>query len=324
MAEWLIEQGIGEERAICLNDGEIVAARVQWPGSLATGMVGDAVLISRAAGATRGTARFPTGEEALVDRLPPSASEGAQIRLEITRPAMAERGRQKLAQARPTDAAPRAAPSLARVLATEGHTTRTVRRFAEGDWDDLLADAFAAEVAFAGGALLLCPTPAMLLIDVDGHLPPRDLALAAVPAIAATLRRLDIGGNVGIDFPTLQSKEERRTVDVALEQALADWPHDRTGMNGFGFVQLVARSARPSILHLATHRRAAMAARALLRRAEGLDGAGALELSLHPAVARELTPDMQAQIARRTGRAVRLRPDAALAPEACQAQVVPQ
>src|SRR5688500_18035789 len=93
---WYVEEGIGEHRAIRLEGDRIVAARVAWPGELSVGLVEDAVLISRAAGSKRGTARFASGEEALVDKLPSSASEGAPIRLEVTRPALGERGRRKL------------------------------------------------------------------------------------------------------------------------------------------------------------------------------------------------------------------------------------
>ena len=116
MAEWLVEEGIGEHRAIQLAGERIVAARCDWPGELAVGLVEDAVLVSRAAGSRRGTARFASGEEALVDKLPPSASEGAPIRLEVTRPALGEHRRRKLARARPTDAKPRPARSLAESL----------------------------------------------------------------------------------------------------------------------------------------------------------------------------------------------------------------
>lgn len=318
MAEWLIEQGIGEDRAVQMANGHIVAARVQWPGELVAGQVEDAVLAARAAGSSRGTARFANGEEALVDRLPKEASEGAAIRLEVTRAAIGERGRLKRAQARPSNAEPRL-PTLADALAAEGHAARVVPRF-EAEWDELIGEALAREIAFAGGTVLLAPTPAMTLADIDGALPPRALALAAISALAEATRRFDLGGAIGIDFPTLDSKDDRRAVDQALAAALGDWPHERTAMNGFGFVQIVARLARPSLLH---RPRTALAARALLRRAERLEGAGALLLAGHPALEAHLAPWLD-ELARRTGREVRWEARPGLAIEAGQAQLVPR
>jgi hypothetical protein len=280
------------------------------------------VLVSRAAGSPRGTARFAGGAEALVDRLPASAAEGSPIRLEITRPALAEQGRRKLARARPTSR-PAAAPDLAGQLRGEGHGVRTVRRFPAGDWDELIAEAFAAESTFSGGALQFSPTPAMLLVDIDGSLAPRTLALAAVPALASALRRFDAGGSIGIDFPTLPAKADRKAVDEALSVALAGWPHERTAMNGFGFVQLVARLERPSLLHRAAFHPPATAARLLLRRAEALEGPGAILLTGHPGLEAALAAGSLAQLARRTGREVRWAANPALAVEAPQAQLVP-
>jgi hypothetical protein len=324
LAEWLVEEGIGEHRAIRLSGERIVAARVDWPGELAVGLVEDALLVSRAASSGRGTARFASGEEALVDKLPVSAREGAPIRLEVTRPALGERGRRKLARARPTVAAPCPAPSLTERLRSEGYEVRVVREFPAGDGSELAAEAFAGEVAFPGGSLSFSPTPAMLLIDVDGTLEPRALALAAVAPLAEALRRFDAGGSIGIDFPTLAVKADRRAVDEALARALADWPHERTAMNGFGFVQLIARLERPSLLHRAAFQRAGMAARNLLRRAELLQGAGALLLMGHPALEVQLRPEWLAELARRTGREVRWEARPTLALEAPQAQLVPR
>ena len=322
MAEWLLEEGIGEQRAIRLDGDRILAARVAWPGEISAGLVADAILVSRAAGSRRGTARFAGGEEALVDRLPASAAEGAPIRLEVTRPAMAERGRRKLAHARPSTASPRPAPTLAERLRADGHAVQVVHRFASEGWDELIAEAFAAEVAFPGGTLQFSPTPAMLLVDVDGTLDPRALALAAIAPLADALRRFDLGGSVGIDFPTLAAKDDRRAVDDALTAALADWPHERTAMNGFGFVQLVARLDRPSLLHRAALRPADTAVRLLLRRAESLEGAGAILLSGNPALETALRPEWQAELARRTGREVRWQAQPGLAIEAPHAQLV--
>lgn len=318
-----MEQGIGEERALLVANEGVLAARLHWPGGLAAGQVEDAVLAHFDPARRRGMARFDCGEEALVDRLPADSREGTSIRLEVTRAAVAERGRLKRAQARPSEAAPRPAPSLAEALSPYGASVRAVRRFPAGSWEELWAEAWSGEVDFASGSLLFAPTPAMTLIDIDGTAPPAALAREAVTPLARALRRFDLGGSIGIDFPTLERKEDRRAVDQALGEVLSDWPHERTAMNGFGFVQLVARLERPSLLHRLRHSRAEAAARMLLRRAENVEEPGALLLSAHPAVQAKLPKPWLAELGRRTGREIRLAADPALALESGFAQAVP-
>ena len=53
-AEWLYEAGIGEERAILIEWGAIVAARVEWAEPLRAGLVTDARLLAKPAGERRG------------------------------------------------------------------------------------------------------------------------------------------------------------------------------------------------------------------------------------------------------------------------------
>ena len=332
--EWLVEAGIGETRAILLEHGEIRAARVQWDEGLWPGLVAEAQILALGAGGARGhilrgMVRFADGSEALVDQLPPGTSNGARLMLRVTRAAIAERGRGKLAQARAAPGeSPHPAPSLINTLGPE--PARLVNAvdtaFDAAGWTDLVEEALSGTIGFPGGSLTVTPTPAMTLMDVDGVLAPRTLALAAVPAIVAQLARFDLAGSIGIDFPTLAQKADRQAVDVALATALATsgYRGERTAMNGFGFVQLVARLERPSMIALYAARPVAAAARALLRRAERVAEPGALLLTAHPAVARAVRAEWLDELARRTGRDVRWAEDAALAPAAAFAQAVPR
>lgn len=328
--EWLIERGIGEERAILVDDGEILAARAVWDEPWRAGAVTEARLVSRIPGTRRAVVRLPDGSEALGEGFDAGLTEGRPVLVRLTRSAIAEKGRTKLPQVRP--AAPgelaRPAPTLLEELAAGAHPVREVpvhgRAFAEAGWDDLVAEALTGEMAFAGGSLVISPTPAMTLIDIDGPPPLPALALAAVPAIAAALMRFDIGGSVGIDFPSLAEKVQRRAVDEALADSLAaaGWQGERTGMNGFGFVQLVSRLERPSLVARFARAPAAAAARRLLRTAERVAEPGVLLLSVHPAVRRAMRAEWEADLARRTGRVLRWHEDAGLALSAAFAQAI--
>ena len=317
MADWLVEEGIGEHRALLVEGGEATAAKLDWPGRLAAGLVEDAKLIHFDPARRRGTALFANGEEALVGRLPADARVGAPIRLEVTRPALAERGRYKRAQARVSDAAPHPAPTLAESLGAN-----VVRALPAGLWNDVWSEAWSGEATFPGGSLIVSPTPALTAVDIDGTAPAAQLARDAVPAIAATLRRLDLGGSIAIDFPALPEKADRRAVDSALAAALDGWPHERTAMNGFGLLHIVARLERPSLLHRLAFARAGAAARLLLRRAERVAEPGKLLLTAHPAVVSQIGETWLDELARRTGRTVRIQSDPALALEGGFAQAV--
>ncbi len=318
MPEWLIERGIGEERALLLDDGSVLAAKLHWPGDLRLGSRISAKLVSKTAGSRRGMALTENGSEVLVDRLPASVTEGESLALRITRAAIAERGRLKRPVARLIDQKSETPATTDDPFST-GTTTR---RFPLGSWEEVWQAASSGEVDFPGGSLLFSVTPAMTVVDVDGVLAPRDLALAAVPALARALRLFDLGGSIGIDFPTLQLRADRKAVDEALDEALAGWPHERTAMNGFGFVQIVARLEGPSLLHRFATARVGAAARMALRAAEMIEGAGATLLTVHPALKSRLRPDWQEQLVRRTGRPLRIDSDPGLAIEAPAAQIV--
>lgn len=314
MAEWLVEEGIGEHRAALVEHGEIVAARLDWPGWLGAGQVIDAELVERAAGSPRGTALFENREDILVDGLPRDASEGAILRLLVTRSAIWTKQRAKLAQARLTDQAVRPALSLTQELGA-----RIVPNI--DGWEELWFEAIDRTIAFPGGSLTVEPTAALTAIDIDGTLPPVALSLAAVPAIARAIRRFDIAGSIVIDFPTLEAKADRRKVDAALAAALVGWPHEATAMNGFGLVQLVARRQRPSVLERLDNSLEA-AVRLLMRRAEGVREPGKVELSANSRVKAAMHPGWETELARRTGRPIVWRIDERLAWHASFAQAI--
>lgn len=313
--QWLIEQGIGETRWLLVQGDKVLAARLEWPRELTAGQTVTGQLVSKAKGAKRGLARIEGGREVLVDHLPPQLTEGASVTVVITRAALAERGRFKRAQGRVmpngTDAVAYAPP--------EGII---VRRLPAGLWEDVWHAASSASIDFAGGEILLSVTPAMTVIDIDGSATPRELALGAIPVIAQALAWFDLGGSIAIDFPTLPAKPDRRAADEALGAALADWPHERTAMNGFGLVQVVARMHGPSLLHRFATSRVGMCARMALRRAEMVEGAGAVLLTVHPALQAKLKPKWIDELARRTGRSVQIAVDPALALEAATAQII--
>lgn len=316
MAEWFFEHGIGETRALLIENGEVLAARLSWPGELKAGEIYTAKLTSKAAGARRGTATLETGQGVLVDHLPAELTEGASFALRLSRGPIAERGRFKSAQGRYLD--DDAAPGEASV--DEG---RPVPAFEAGLWEEVWHAASSGSLDFAGGEILCSPTPAMTLIDVDGAGRPRDVSLAAVPAVARAVRWFDLGGNVGVDFPTIEAKKGRKAVDEALGAALAGWSHERTAMNGFGFVQLVARLEGPSLLHRFATSRTGMCARYALRVGERADGIGpVLLLTVHPSLKAKLKPAWLEELARRTGKQVRIETDPRLALEAPNAQIL--
>jgi len=213
-------------------------------------------------------------------------------------------------------AAEKQAPDIRECSVKRGEN-ETLPPLAEGQpgtidgWDDLLEEARTGIVRFEGGDLRIEPTAAMTMIDVDGWLVPDKLAQMAAWAAARAIRRLDLGGSTGIDFPTLRDKAARAEADTILESYLAR-PFERTAMNGFGFVQIVRPRRRASLIELAQER-AAFESRALLRRV-AFEPPGPKRLVTHPAVGAVL--EKQAgwldALARQVGGAVGLRADPTL------------
>ena len=308
MAEWLHEQGIGEDRAILVEDGEILEAMILLPG-LRAGAVVEARLVSN-----EGIAAVER-VEAVVEPLP-KVSEGATFRAEIIREAIPEAGRPKPARLRPSEAPPGPGPALpGKSAARTGPDP-----FEAAGWSELLEEARTGDIAFPGGALRMSVTPAMTLFDVDGTLPPDALAEAGAAAAARAIRRFGIGGSIGIDLPTLPRDPRQiaaREVDAILPQ-----PFERTAVNGFGFLQIVRRRVRASIPEILRADPAAASARALLRRAERLQGTVAIHAAPRVILNLKSRPLWLAELARRTGGEVALLPNPGLAISAGHVQQV--
>lgn len=315
MAEWLVERGIGEDRAALIENRAIVEARIRPHDDLAPGTVLRARLARRIPPRNQGIAVWDGGE-ALLSPLPRGVTEGASLSIEITRPAISERGKPKRALARPSEDAPRPAPPLADTL--DGPVRLLDWR--EGDaleaagWSELLEEAGSGIVSFIGGTAHIAMTPAMTLIDIDGEGAPGDLAISGAAAAARAVRRLDISGSIGIDLPTVADKTVRQAAGEAIDAVLPQ-PFERTAVNGFGFVQIIRRRSRLSLMELYAHDSLLSHARALLRIAERSKGAGERTLHAHPHIvhAIESRESWAIELSQRIGAPIALRADPALA-----------
>jgi hypothetical protein len=303
LPEWLVERGIGESRCVRIADGEIVESRVLLDGIVRAG--------SRLNGKLKSVrpAIVEAGEE---DYLLPNGvagvAEGAVLSFEVTRERIpgTEPWKRPLAKAtddppvaaRPEDAAELAFPAPHDVLGEAG-------------WWDLIEEARSAIVRFEGGELRISATPAMTLIDVDGYLAAKELALAGATAAARALLRHGIGGSIGIDMPTVAGKADRQAIAAVIDRALPQ-PFERTAVNGFGFLQVVRPRQRASLIELAQDR-PSFEARVLLRRV-AFEPPGPKQLVAAPSVAKAIKShgDWIERLSRQIGGAVTLRVDPTL------------
>lgn len=315
MSDALIEFGIGETRAVVLDgDGGIAEAHIERDGGWRTGDVREVRLTTILVPGVRGIVGVG-GVEALLEPLPRALTEGMTLRVEVVREALAEAGRIRLAKVIATTAAVGFGPALAERLRGRGLVVREAARhgldlFEAAGWSEVVEAALSGHVPFPGGSLTISPTPAMTVIDVDGALPPVELALAAADAAAAAIRRFDLTGSIGIDFPTVADKSARTAIGARLDVALPP-PFERTTVNGFGFAQIVRPRLRASLIEVLRADPAATAALRLLRQAER-GAPGRCTLVAGPAVIAWLDarPDLVAELARRVGGTVALRGDA--------------
>lgn len=307
MAEWWVERGIGEIRAVRVAAGRIVEARILLDGVIPAGSVVDALLRCRA-NDRFAVAVTADGTEILLPARP-AATDGASVRVEITREVIPGGEAWKRPLGRVSDQPPRIETPSGTPLP---FPTPGPDLLEDAGWSDLLAEAATGEVYFSGGSLRVSPTPAMTLLDVDGTLDRAELMSIGAAEAARAILRHGIGGSIGIDLPTGGGAAARAATAAAIDAVLAGTPFERTAVNGFGFVQIVRPRRHASTFELAADR-ATFEARALLRRAARAKGAQRLVASPAVAGVLERQRDWLAAIARQVGGGVTLRADPGLA-----------
>lgn len=320
MAEALIERGIGATRALVIDGDTVTEAHFEREdGGPLAGAVHVARLVTILQPGQRGIMRLGN-DEALIEPLPYCA-EGGLLRVEVTRGAIPEAGRPRLAKLRNSDGGSategvvRAGPDLIARLKAAGHRLTLLSgpgadRLEAAGWTEMVDAAQTGHAAFTGGLLTISPTPAMTVIDVDGPGDLTVLAEAAAVAAAQAIRRFDITGSIGVDFPSLEGKAARTRLGDLLDAHLPA-RFERTAVNGFGFVQIVRPRLRASFVEAV--RAPGFAALELLRRAARGDAGGRV-LTAPPAMILwlEARPVLLKALGRSTGGDVRLQPDATL------------
>ena len=316
---WLYEAGIGENRAIFVDRGGLTKVRIERPvGGLKSGAVVDAVFKQQWVAGKSGIVLTENGQEALLQPLPKDLTEGGAIRIEIVREAELElQGGFKRAKARPamSDAELEDGPSLLDQISDDDHPAKTVdpnenNHFAELGWHEAMEQAQSGHIDFDGGLLIISLTPAMTVIDVDGPLRLVELAKRAAREIALALVRFDIGGNIGIDFPTIEAKSDRAAICAVFDDHMTG-DCERTAINGFGFMQVVRKKVRPSVLEVVRAQKVKTATLQFLRQAEREHGTGEMVLNVHPALDSQFQkhPGWLEELAKRTGRQVSVHSD---------------
>lgn len=307
MAEWVYEAGIGENRAALIEDGVIVEAQIETPG-LRAGTVAEARLTAIAKTGRGNVATLPDGTEVLIGDVA-QATQGAKLRVEITREPLSEPGKPKRAKGRVTNLPLAEGTDLATRIGA--HTVLGPHdddRLEDAGWSELLEAAASGVVPFRNGELRIMLTPAMTLIDVDGTGRPDRLARAAASAAGAAIRRFGIAGNIGIDLPTIGGKADRVAIAEAFDAALPR-PFERTAVNGFGFLQVVRPRVRASLIERIQYDAVAAEARALMRRLQRSGDIGATEIEVADDVwaVIEANPGWLDELSRHRGGVVSLR-----------------
>ncbi len=275
MAEWVWEDGIGETRAALIEDGRIIRAEIERPFSgPRVGTTTRARFGASLVGRHSIVVKLEGGREAVIDTPPRQIGPGSGVTVEIVREEIFGPRRYKRPKAAIISDDERIGdgPALLDRIAGECVPLRRIRPIdpdllEQAGWSELIEEARTGRVAFPGGSLLIELTEAMTLIDVDGTLDPVSLAIAGARAAAEAISRLRIGGSIGIDLPTLGDRAGRKAAAEAFDAAMRV-PFERTAVNGWGFLQVVAPRPRASLLELIRGDEPLAEALLLYRRAE--------------------------------------------------------
>lgn len=327
MAEWLYEAGIGENRAALVEGGRLLEMLVERDDATGprVGAILRAKLVRKADGSGRGLVMLENGVQAQLQPVPAGLTEGVSLMVEVIREALREGPETKPLRVRVSgETEPKDGPDLHARLAASGFTIRALGTgpdlLEEHGWSEALEEAANGIVTTPEVLLRIALTPAMTLIDVDGAGAPAAVAAAGAKAAGEAIRRLGIAGSIGIDLPTIADKAGRQAAAAALD-AMLPQPFERTAVNGFGFLQIVRRRERASLIETIQAEPILSAALALLRRAERTPGHGTVTLQANPAVTARIAAraDWIDALARRLGASVVLQPDDRLAISASHA-----
>jgi hypothetical protein len=126
--EWYYEEGIGECRAVLVHAGRILEAQIERESDrVLAGAIAQGRLVKLLIPKKRGIVRLLSGEEVLLEPIPPKLAEGGTVLVEIRRAAIGEAGldgerRDKLALARAAQpgAKPQPGPQPASAPARDG------------------------------------------------------------------------------------------------------------------------------------------------------------------------------------------------------------
>lgn len=287
MADIAFDESPGEIRALLFEEGQAVEYHSRRALHAALGTIADARLISRQG--PRSFLMLANGDELLLPA-PLTESEGARIRVEVIRERMSGPGDIKMAVVRRSD------DELRTISLGDWRDAMAARAdhiiSAPEAFDDVEALALAGHVVSEGVTLWFERTKAGLVFDVDGFGDALAANLVAAREIARLLRLFQVGGAALVDFITLDSKAARLAIAEAFDEASAadPRPFERTGLNGFGLMQIIRPRVRASLLDaLFGPNRVSPGdesrALALLRAASRSTGAGVRRCSVPPPVA---------------------------------------